>query len=87
MTIGQSGDARLLLRTIFEVTIEFGTDFETCSCPYGRLLNHDEVDLGQPGTAGVSVLEPSRWPLVYLIYYGFEGYDDHVLSTILRTRT
>ncbi|KAJ5561649.1 serine/threonine protein kinase [Penicillium sp. DV-2018c] len=59
----------------FGYTVEFGTDFETCPCPYGRLLNSSESDQGIPGSPGFAL-----GSLFYLINYGFEVYDDHCLT-------
>ncbi|RDW63241.1 Serine protein kinase [Aspergillus mulundensis] len=67
----------------FDYTAEFGTDFETCPCPYARLLNSDEADQGAPGTAGVLGPRTEQFALgslYYLINYGFELYDDQCLA-------
>ena len=67
----------------FDCTAEFGTDFETCCCPYGRLLNSNEVDQGIPGTAGFLGPRTEQFALgslFYLINYGFEVYDDQCLA-------
>lgn len=67
----------------FDCTVEFGADFETCPCPYGRLLNSNEADQGIPGTAGFLGPRTEQFALgslYYLIYYGFEVYDDQCLA-------
>ncbi|KAK2797565.1 hypothetical protein FQN50_009160 [Emmonsiellopsis sp. PD_5] len=67
----------------FDCTAEFGTDFETCPCPYGRLLNRNEADQGIPGTAGFLGPRTEQFALgslYYLINYGFEVYDDQRLT-------
>lgn len=67
----------------FDCTAEFGTDFETCPCPYGRLLNSSEADQGIPGTAGLLGPRTEQFALgslYYLINYGFEVYDDQCLA-------
>ncbi|KAJ5198339.1 serine/threonine protein kinase [Penicillium cinerascens] len=67
----------------FDCTAEFGTDFETCPCPYGRLLNSNEADQGTPGTAGLLGPRTEQFALgslYYLINYGFEVYDDQCLA-------
>lgn len=63
----------------FDCTAEFGTNFETCACPYGRLLNRKEADQGDPGTSGLLGPRTEQFALgslYYLINYGFEVYDD-----------
>lgn len=44
----------------FDCTVEFGADFETCPCPYGRLLNSNEADQGtnQRSAEPRSILHP-----------------------------
>lgn len=67
----------------FDCTAEFGTDFETCPCPYGRLLNRNETDQGRPGTGGFLCTRTEQFALgslYYLINYGFELYDDQRLT-------
>lgn len=67
----------------FDCTVEFGTDFETCPCPYGRLLNSNEADQGIPGTAGFGGPRTEQFALgslYYLINYGFEVCDDQCLA-------
>ncbi|KAE8154987.1 kinase-like domain-containing protein [Aspergillus avenaceus] len=67
----------------FDCTAEFGTDFETCPCPYGRLLNDTEAEQGRPGTAGFLGPRTEQFALgslYYLINYGFEVYDDQCLA-------
>lgn len=67
----------------FDCTAQFGTDFETCSCPYGRLLNSNEADQGIPGTAGFLGPRTEQFALgslYYLINYGFEVYDNQCLA-------
>lgn len=79
------GDLRpenILLDSDFDCTAEFGTDFETRSYPYGRLLNRNETDQGRPGTAGFLGPRTEQFALgslFYLIYYGAEVYDDQCL--------
>ncbi|GAB1193431.1 hypothetical protein APSETT444_002647 [Aspergillus pseudonomiae] len=67
----------------FDCTAEFGTDFETCLCPYGRLLNSNEADQGIPGTAGLLGPRAEQFALgsvYYFINYGFEVYDNQSLG-------
>ncbi|KAE8406690.1 kinase-like domain-containing protein [Aspergillus pseudonomiae] len=67
----------------FDCTAEFGTDFETCLCPYGRLLNSNEADQGIPGTAGLLGPRAEQFALgsvYYFINYGFEVYDNQSLA-------
>lgn len=66
----------------FDCTSEFGSGFDTCPCPYGRLLNSEETDQGVPGTAGSLGPRTEQFALgslFYLINYGFEVYDDQRL--------
>lgn len=75
-------DRNRLKLSDFDCTAEFGTDFETCPCPYGRLLNRNEADQGRPGTAGFLGPRTEQFALgslFYLVYYGFEVYDDQCL--------
>ena len=76
-------DRNRLKLSDFDCTAEFGTDFETCPCPYGRLLNSNEADQGMPGTAGFLGTRTELFALgslYYLINYGFEVYDDKLLA-------
>ncbi|GKZ63622.1 hypothetical protein AnigIFM49718_001835 [Aspergillus niger] len=76
-------DRNRLKLSDFDCTAEFGTDFETCPCPYGRLLNSNEADQGIPGTAGFLGPRTEQFALgslYYLINYGFEVYDDQCLA-------
>ncbi|KAE8354953.1 kinase-like domain-containing protein [Aspergillus coremiiformis] len=76
-------DRNRLKLSDFDCTAEFGTDFETCSCPYGRLLNSNEADQGMPGTAGFLGPRTEQFALgslYYLINYGFEVYDNQCLA-------
>lgn len=76
-------DRNRLKLSDFDCTAEFGTDFETCPCPYGRLLNSNETDQGIPGTAGFLGPRTEQFALgslYYLINYGFEVYDDQCLA-------
>ncbi|DAA76550.1 TPA_exp: hypothetical protein A8136_7227 [Trichophyton benhamiae CBS 112371] len=45
----------------FDCTSEFGSGFDTCLCPYGRLLNSEETDQGRlvddPYEHGPKVME------------------------------
>ncbi|KAJ5787127.1 serine/threonine protein kinase [Penicillium paradoxum] len=82
------GDNSILLATTkvvldFDCTAEFGTDFETCPCPHGRLLNNKEADQGLPGTASLLGTRTELFALgslYYLINYGFGVYDDQRLA-------
>lgn len=67
----------------FDCTAEFGTDYEVCVPPWGRLLNSSEADQGLPGSSGY--LGPrtelfALGSLYYLINYGFEVYGDRLLT-------
>lgn len=76
-------DRNRLKLSDFDCTAEFGTDFETCPCPYGRLLNSSEADQGTPGSAGFLSPRTEQFALgslYYLINYGFELYDDQCLA-------
>ncbi|KAJ5573786.1 serine/threonine protein kinase [Penicillium hispanicum] len=76
-------DRNRLKLSDFDCTAEFGTDFETCSCPYGRLLNSNEAEQGIPGTAGFLSPRTEQFALgslYYLINYGFEVYDNQCLA-------
>lgn len=76
-------DRNRLKLSDFDCTAEFGTDFETCPCPYGRLLNSSEADQGMSGTAGFLGPRTEQFALgslYYLINYGFELYDDQRLT-------
>ncbi|KAJ5796857.1 serine/threonine protein kinase [Penicillium psychrosexuale] len=67
----------------FDCTAEFGTDFETCPCPYGRLLNSNEADQGIAGTTGFLGSRTEQFALgslYYLINYGFEVYGNQCLG-------
>ncbi|KAJ5953129.1 serine/threonine protein kinase [Penicillium verhagenii] len=61
-------DRDRLVLSDFDCTAEFGTYFETCPCPYGRLLNSPRTEQFALGS------------LYYLVYYGFEVYDDQCLT-------
>lgn len=63
----------------FNCTAEYGTDFETCPCPYGRLLNNNEADKGIKRTADFLCHRTEHFAfgsMYCLINYGFEVYGD-----------
>ncbi|EFE39694.1 hypothetical protein TRV_05586 [Trichophyton verrucosum HKI 0517] len=67
----------------FDCTAEFGTDFETCMAPYGRILNSNEQDQGSCGGSGFLGCRTEQFALgslYYFINYGFEVYDDQCLT-------
>ncbi|DAA74748.1 TPA_exp: Uncharacterized protein A8136_3064 [Trichophyton benhamiae CBS 112371] len=67
----------------FDCTAEFGTDFETCMAPYGRILNSNEQDQGSCGSSGFLGCRTEQFALgslYYFINYGFEVYDDQCLT-------
>ncbi|WEW60031.1 hypothetical protein PRK78_005514 [Emydomyces testavorans] len=65
----------------FDCTGEFGSSFETCGPPYGRILG-DEAgpERGQAGSLGPRTEQFALGSLYYLINYGFEPYDDQCLG-------
>ena len=67
----------------FDCTAEFGIDFKTCPCPYGRLLNSNEADQGRAGSAGFLGSRTEQFALgslYYLINYDFEVYGDQCIG-------
>ncbi|KAL4794869.1 kinase-like domain-containing protein [Aspergillus venezuelensis] len=69
--------------TDFDNTVEIGTVEEMCTEPYGRNLNEDEADLGEPGTPGILGARTEQFALgglYYFINYGFEMYSDRLLA-------
>lgn len=67
----------------FDCAAEFGTHFEACVAPYGRLLNGNESHLGPRGSAGFLGPRTEQFALgslYYLINYGFEVYGDRCLT-------
>lgn len=67
----------------FDCTAKIGTHHEACMCPYGRLLNSNELDQGEPGTSGSLGSRTEQFALgslFYLINYGFEVYGDRCLA-------
>ncbi|KAJ5366997.1 hypothetical protein N7541_000938 [Penicillium brevicompactum] len=76
-------DRNRLKLSDFDCTGRFGTDFEACVPPYGRILNGHEADQGDRGTAGFLCPRTELFALgslYYLINYGFEVYDDRYLT-------
>ncbi|OQD74048.1 hypothetical protein PENDEC_c012G07007 [Penicillium decumbens] len=67
----------------FDSTAEIGSDFEACMAPYGRILNGNESDQGEPGSFGFLGSRTEQFALgslFYLINYGFEVYEDRCLT-------
>ncbi|KAJ5224969.1 hypothetical protein N7468_006194 [Penicillium chermesinum] len=67
----------------FDCTTKTGTIFEACMAPYGRILNINESDQGECGTAGFLGPRTEQFALgslYYLINYGFEVYGDRCLT-------
>ncbi|PYI07009.1 kinase domain-containing protein [Aspergillus sclerotiicarbonarius CBS 121057] len=67
----------------FDCTAEIGADFEACVAPYGRILNTNEPNHGEPGTSGFLGPRTEQFALgslFYLINYGFEVYGDQRLT-------
>ncbi|KAK2741402.1 hypothetical protein FQN55_008318 [Onygenales sp. PD_40] len=67
----------------FDCTARFGTEFEACIPPYGRVLNNSESDQGPCGGAGSLGARTEQFALgslYYLINYGFEVYGDRCLT-------
>ncbi|KAJ5151649.1 hypothetical protein N7492_009944 [Penicillium capsulatum] len=67
----------------FDCIAKIGTIYETCMAPYGRLLNSNESDQGDRGTAGLLSPRTEQFAIgsiFYFINYGFEVYSDHYLT-------
>jgi serine/threonine protein kinase len=76
-------DRNRLKLTDFDCTAEIGSYFEACISPYGRILNSNETDQGQTGSAGFLGPRTEQFALgslYYLINYGVEVYGDQCLT-------
>ncbi|KAM3540687.1 hypothetical protein ARSEF1564_006369 [Beauveria bassiana] len=76
-------DRNRLKLSDFDSTAEIGSEFEACIPPYGRILNSDEQDQGESGTAGSLGARTEQFALgslYYFINYGFEVYGNQRLT-------
>lgn len=67
----------------FDNTEEVGTDLEVVTTPYGRDLNSNETDQGEPGTPGRLGARTEQFALgslFYFINHGYELYGDRWLT-------